>query len=348
MKKFILVLLAWLAGIPTCASAEEAPCKMQRLAHLQLYMEDDGPILVPVTFEGRDTWMLLAMSQGLPMLFAESVPELQLTKRLMGTKWQATSGGEKVRHEVKAKSVKLGGADFTGWSFLIGPGKTPELAYVDGKPIIGTMSSIFMNAVDMELNLASKEISLFKHKECRGKPVFWPDDFTDVKIYADETGLLLFPMELDGIKVEASLSTQSKTSKLSSMVSRRYFGFDEDSPGIVKEAASAGRSAASYRAMALTAKGLNIKNTQIELVSTDDCRVGKGNRNTDAVGFVYCLNRTPLILGADLLRKLRVYIASGESRAYFRRVNSVAVSGVTAPAAAPSPSAGAENGAASQ
>lgn len=329
--RLVLASLA-LAASAVVASAENK-CQMYLLADAKILVDQDGTVLVPVSFEGRDVWMVLAMHQGLPSLFHGAVEELGLKSRLKRSDWEAKIGDRKIERQVKAKSLRLESANFTGWDLLVYPDFGQPLAIVEGKPVIGTLTSVFMNVVDVELNLGASQFRLFRHKACDGFPAHWRGEATDAPLYIDGSGLLMFALELDGQNVEASLNTSGRRSVLTTRVSREFFGFDEDSPEIHKEVVGAGSEVISFHAMSLTSKGLNIRNTPIALRSGDPCAVERAaraptgshisaKRDSRSIGYSECLSKTPLAIGTDLLKKLRIYVGSKEKAIYFQSAES--------------------------
>jgi hypothetical protein len=77
--------------------------------------------------------------------------------------------------------------------------------------------------------------------------VYWGGEFTAVPIYSDRSGLMTFPMELDGKADETSFATGTRFSMLDSYVTRRFFGFDEASDGVDRETLPGGREVSVRR-----------------------------------------------------------------------------------------------------
>jgi hypothetical protein len=268
--------------------------------------------------------MALEMASGIPLVFRGAATELGL-KIEPQIDYQMTVGNIPISEKSVVDSLLIGTANFAKWSLYVLPGAGEGVTMFNGRPVLGSLTSQFMNVVDMELDLAGKKVNLFKQSSgCKGKQVYWGGEVTAVDLYHDIAGLLAFPMEIDGKLVEAAIDTQSATSTISETVTTKFFGFGRGSPGITTEANAAGNETASYRAMGMTAKGLAIKNVKIRL--RDDlnsrCAPTSTGRSTRAIGFSKCSNVVPLRIGTDLLKRLRIYIASGEERIYFTRAAS--------------------------
>jgi hypothetical protein len=318
--------LLWMSA----ASPAFGACNLQRVGSVDVRMGGDGAVLVPVRVNGHGAWMILGMANGVPVVWRSAAERLGLKfKRQFDADMHVR--GVKVTEKTVVDSLVIGSVNFTKWDLYVDPTADPRYQ-IEGQPLLGGLTSRFMNAVDLELDLGHGKLNLFKPTTgCGGRQVYWGGVVTAVDLYVDPTGLLLFPMEIDGRRVEASLNTQGGTSNISEAVTKQYFGFDHESEGITKETDPQGRETASYRAMGLTAKGLAIKNAKIRLVEDlkRDCEPTSSERNSEAIGFSQCWGRAPLSLGTDLLRKLRIYIAPRESKIYFTR-------------AAPDPDAGSD------
>jgi hypothetical protein len=321
----IAVLLLFAAG-PLLAKE----CEQKTYGSIDIEFNDSGGVMVPVKINGQDVWMSLDMSAGVPIVFKASAEALGL-KPVAWNAVEMTAGSRKITQKVVVDSLRIGGANFVKWDMYVYPhSESDALASLQqfmGKPVLGTLSANFMQAVDLELNLAQKKMSLFTQTRCSNSgAVYWGGEVTSVDLFNDPAGLMVFAMELDGKRVEASLYTQGRTSVLSEAVTKRFFGFDRNSDGITRQDNGNGGETASYRAMGLTARGLAMKNVAIRLKEDvkSSCVPSSSERNTRAIGFNGCFNIAPLSIGTDLLRKLRIYIASKEGKIYFTRTEPAA------------------------
>ena len=312
------------------ASVAKAACNQKLYASVLVEFNDNGGIMVPVRADGQGVWMVLDLAGGIPTAYQQTAAQLGL-KAVRATDIDATAGGRKIEQKVVVGSLQIGGANFTKWDLYLLPGSEGDAPQFQGAPILGGLTARFMTVVDVELNLAERRINLFSQVKCGPSAVYWGGEVASADLYHDGSGLMLFPMEVDGKRVETAFRTQSATSQISEAVTSRFFGFDRDSEGITREQLPGGAEIASYRAMGLTSRGLDMKNVPVRLLDDRDwkCVPTTSDRNSRAIGFDQCMSRAPLSIGTDLLRKLRVYIASKEGKIYFTRA------GEPAPAAAP-------------
>jgi len=290
---------------------------------------DHGAILLPVRLEGHAGFMVLQLDAGLPWLYPEYLEELGLAGKTHRVEYDGSIGSQKVERQVTVKSTVLDKANFTGWEYAVHPEEPGDPPRYAGYPVFGTLSSRFMNVVDMELNLAERRINLFNPNRCSTTPVYWGGAVTAVPLYADATGLLLFQMEVEGTLFEASLNTTGPLSLISDQAVKRYLGFDENSPGVERETISGSNEIASFRAMSLTAKGLNIRNTRVLIRGNSKCIPGGRQR-----GPVVCRDQfglAPFSIGTDLMRKLRIYASVADKKIYFTRVEPAAAAATAGP-----------------
>ncbi len=123
-------------------------------------------------------------------------------------------------------------------------------------------------------------------------------------------------MELDGKKIETTLATGNKFTTLSTEVTKRLYAFDASSPDIESETDTSGYTTSHYRAMKLSAQGLDVINANIKLLEPPGLGCVLTNRSGVAA-YDGCYGRHPLQLGLSVLSKLHVYIATKEKVLYF-------------------------------
>lgn len=346
-------VLAAIIGAMAATQPAQAVCKLEQLASVQVEIAPNGAVLVPMQINGRQVWMALDMSTGMAMISPAAIAPLGLkTAPLTGR--SATFNGLKVTQQVRAESLRLGNADFTDWNLFVLPMQRAVQGY-KGRPVVGTLSSVFMNVVDLELDLAARKMSLYKQASCKGEQAYWGGELTTVRLYRDAGGLLFFPMEVDGKLVETSLNTSDRRSVIDERITQDFFGYRIGSPGVTSETVPGpnGPVTVGLRPMDLSAKGLGISGLPVTIVGGRGGRcVPTKNGDSGAIGFKGCVSTVPMELGTEVLAKLRFYIASREDRIYFTlaaKSDPAAASvpsGAGVPAAAAADAAGGSAGAA--
>jgi hypothetical protein len=94
--------------------------------------------------------------------------------------------------------------------------------------------------LDFELDFANNKLNFYSHDHCPGRVVYWTNTYSSAPITRGPLGKYYFPIELEGKKVEASISTVNPGTSLPTEVTRRQYGFDEKSPGIETDVSAAG------------------------------------------------------------------------------------------------------------
>jgi hypothetical protein len=326
------VFLALIFSITTSAHAEEprsqsasASCPMKKLASLQVHINEQGQTLVPVNIAGHDAWMALRLDQGLLALFGAAIADWHLNLIPMNNGGRRITMNDQPLTQMVREDFRLGTQGFQNWPFVIYPaGDNPAVYSFEGKPLVGQLSTRFLTAVDAELNLAQNNITLFEHTKCAGGAVYWGGEITSVHLAFDDAGLLHFPMQLEDQEIQTSFDTSDRSSRITTEATRKFFGFDAQSSGVQSEFLDNGMQSHTYRAMSLTAKGLQIKDAKVTLWQTDKCRPDRSLSKIDGIGCTYYFGITPFAIGTDLLRQLHVYIATQEKMIYFTRADSTA------------------------
>lgn len=295
-------------------------CKLTQYASVQLAYAPSGALLVPVRLNEHEAWMALTMSTGVAMISPRVLDQFGL-KAWRLEQDNIKSNGVRVEQQTSVSSLHIGNANFADWILYVYPGEGQPTPMINGKPLIGNISARFMNVVDVELDLANLKMNLFKQSTCGDESVYWSRQFAKAKLYTDPSGLVLFPMELDGEKVETSLNTVGPRSRLSEVVARSHFKFDRSSPGVIMDGAPAGVANMGHKNMSLTAKGIALNNVPVHLYDDNrrQCLPIRGGTQSGAVGFRNCFGVVPFEIGTEMLRQLRIYIASKQERIYFTR-----------------------------
>lgn len=317
------------AGFCAVGVAGPKPCQLKQIAQLKVEFDPAGQAYVPVSMDGHSGWMALQLGAGLPGIFEGYIEELGLRGSLKANEWDATYAGRKIEKQVRITSTQVGNANFSGWDYQVLPNGSGYQPRVNGLPFLGVLTSRFMNVVDLELDLGTRQIRLFLPNKCGGIPVYWESDVTSVDLTADSTGQLIFPMEVEGRELLAKLNTGSSLSQMSAEAVSRYLGFGADSPGVEKETLPGDTEASTFRAMTLTAKGLQVRNSKIRIRDMPNCTIRLADRDrltNRGIGNrpVICgdsLGQTPFSIGTDLMKQLRIYVSLTDRKIYFTRAD---------------------------
>jgi hypothetical protein len=306
----------------TKVPADGKSCQMKKLTSLDVRSIGAGRFLVPVRIAGHDVWMSLALEEGIVALYGAAIADWHLnTIRMANGSRRIMFMGKPITDMVR-EDFSLGSQGFQSWPMIVvPPSAIPAVNSFEGKPVVGQLAARFLTAVDAEINLAQNNITLFEQVKCGSAAAYWGGTVTAIHFEFDQTGLLHFPMQLEQQEIQTSFDTSSRYSRISTEVTKKFFGFDEQSPGLQSETRANGTRSHSYRAMALTAAGLDIKDARVELWPTQSCRPDRSLSRLNGIGCQDVYGITPFAIGTDLLKQLHIYIASKEHMVYFTRVD---------------------------
>jgi hypothetical protein len=299
-----LSILAFAAPQTSYAVEASHECKLTRVASINLTVSDNR-IYLPVELGEHAALMMLNTHSGVSVLWAEISARYGLPHTPIAQGIDASFGKQRISQYATATPFKLGSVTFKKAQFV--------LASVDGPSAEGTMDVAgiigmdFFKTVDVELDVKGGHLNLFSQDHCRGAVVYWTNTYSEMPLHRGRLGNWYFPMELDGKKIEATLATGAPQTTLTTDVTRRLYGFDEHSLDIETEANPDGKPVAQYRAMALTAKGMNVNNARIRLVpgmKECDLRI-YGGEEDGAAEYGNCIgSESPLHLGMNILQQL--------------------------------------------
>jgi hypothetical protein len=311
-KGFLLVVTALLAAMPSVIVA--ASCGSRKLASLELKILPDGNVLVPVVFQGTAAYMYLEIGSVLTMVSQQAVDRFALHTSELPADF-ILAGAQQVRKSAAVSDIAIGEVHSPDNHFPVDPVSSTSSRY-SSADIIGMLGVNLLWQMDIELDLSHKRFDLYSPNKCAEHAVYWTGHYEVVPLRRGPLGEFYFPMELDGRKIEASFSSGSSVTTLTTDVTKRVYGFDRDSPDVESVTDQEGHTSSQFRAMRMTASGLQVIDEKVRLLDPhkSTCRLMK---KADAIGYENCFGVYPLRLGRSVLEKLHIYIATEENRLYF-------------------------------
>ena len=142
---------------------------------------------------------------------------------------------------------------------------------------------------------------------------------------------------LDAKRIEASLNTQGPRTRLSEVIARRFFDFKRDAPGPAPAAGRAPGQIVGTRTMGLNSRKVSLPDVQVHIIDDTqrDCEYAQSARGSNAISFKNCFGIVPFEMGTDLLKQMRIYLASKEERVYFTLNAAPSAPAAAAPVLAP-------------
>jgi hypothetical protein len=270
----VLLVFVTLSPAASLHAAEPQDCSLKRYASIDLEESPNGHLLVPVTIEGARAFMLLNTDTLASTLSEAAVGRLAIQTHSSSIAAKTPTGETYIPKIATAKQFSIGSAQFKNRDFFVPLNSvisiTAQRDYSSAQ-VIGIIGMDVLANVDVELDLASRKMNLYSQDHCPNNVVYWSNVHDSVPIHLGPRGEFYFPMELDGKKIEATLSTWQATTTLSTDVTKKLYDFDSHSPDVESETDTAGKTIAHYRAMQLDAVGFKVVNAHITLI---DPRIG--------------------------------------------------------------------------
>jgi Aspartyl protease len=298
-------------------AAEPQDCTLKQYGSIDLIVTDDGPVLMPIQLNGKPAVMALTLGSAGSVLWKRAAEERQL--RRDPTPAQGVRlGKQKLTETATLDSITLGSLTYGSGKILVAPRPVEGLTDTGPEATAGLLGADILSKVDFELDLARKKLNLFSQDHCAGQVVYWTRNYASAPLYRGPLGELYFPLELEGKRVQATLSVDAPFTTLSTDVTRRLYGFDETSPGIEVER-DGDDVEYHYRAMPITAPGLTVKNARVQLSKPrKGCTLLSSARRKGGAGYdESCMGAYPMKLGRSVLQELRLYFATKEEMLYF-------------------------------
>ena len=298
------------AAIPAASAADCAPLTMVNSIPITL---KDSRILVPVTLNGTGATFMLdtggAVSQVAPSLARVlMLPVTANAGKLIDMYGYAST---------VAASVAL------GLGRLVDKTATLHLTTRDfpkEAPFTGILAGDYMGAYDTELDFVGGKLNYFSKEHCDGKVIYWPTTAIAAvpMLYRDEH--IQVTASINGKEVRAIIDTGAPLSTIRADAAKRIFGVDENTAGNIDAGTVDGKKRFVHIFELMGLEGIAVGNPRV-MVMPD--LVGHHDVNNDyvtgsRVNRVDDLDPTdpPLIIGMNVISKLRFFIAFGEKKLY--------------------------------
>jgi predicted aspartyl protease len=269
--------------------ASAQACEFIRLATVKTDTLRDGRIKIPVTVEGRPLSFLVDTGGTVTTIKPEQVKELGLEPKQTPLKLMGVAGSM-MNLYVNSSNFSLGELRIKNLPIYV---ESRNLAEADG-----TLSPDVMRDYDVDIDFARSSLSLIS--QCPGQE---PDRATAGSIVLPMAvtgdGHVRFPVKIDGHDIMATLDTGAAISFIS-MKAAALLGIDPKSPELRLLHDTGGYQMFAYPFQSLEFGRVSARNPPIAIFS-DNFAKGIGS---------------DLLLGTNVLRHMRLYIAYGEKHLY--------------------------------
>lgn len=290
-------------------NASARDCGLKLLGTTDISTPHDALVLMHVTINGHPVGMELDTASVGSSIQAEYVQPLGLLLRPapVQTDFRTETQTFEMKQFVRLTSLAAGAAQFNRAPVWVLPeGARPDAALLGtpGRPDVGRLGVDVLGDLDFELDFAHSKLSFYSTDHCPGAAAYWTRHYTSARMIKAPRGNLLFPVTLDGKKVEAVIATAAAQSWMLTYASRQLYGVDQTSD----------------REMTLSGLGPS-RRVRVRLDSRSvDPTCSLTSRDTGAAYFLgkACRGDEPaLYIGMDVLRHLHLYYAAKEQALYF-------------------------------
>jgi predicted aspartyl protease len=315
MSPRVLPIAVGFAALLLSGGAFAQECGLKQIASLDMQVTANNRILIPVSIGNAPRLAMIDTGAMVGLLDLKAADELGIERRATArTHWEFFfANGEKASEFALVPSLKIGFQEVTNTDFLIKEFKGP---FPSG--FAGTIGDDILKNFDIDFDFAAGKFNLFSPDHCPGKVVYWAKAYTDIDARIDRYGNIAVTMSLDGHDVDAIVDTGSPMTILNATDAKASFGIEATSPGaeaLTNDVPGTFR----YRFKSLTLGGIEMPNPMI-VVMPDAFADASRRELRDEKLQGYQGNDSghgpTLILGADALRHLHVYIAYGERKIY--------------------------------
>lgn len=310
----LLGSVAVLACLSSPALAEDCG-PLKQVNAIDLVAANPNRALIPVSLNGIPKLFLLDTGGGLSQISGEVADELRLPQRdAAGMKMLDLYGHASTKF---VRIEKFGVGRMTGEDVNLMVEPNPNFGR--GTRYVGIFAPDLMGRYDTEIDFGTYKMNYFSTDHCPGKVVYWPHNALAVLPFTFHKRHVRFTVKVDGKDLTAEMDTGAPNTIMHAEAAKRLFDLAPDSPGNVPLNAQGMVEAFGRIFSTLDFEGVAVKNPHVtiipDLVGSKDpnnsVRTDTRTRMVDALE-----DRPDMLIGMDILRKLHLYIAFGESRIF--------------------------------
>jgi hypothetical protein len=302
-----------------CGTVSAKNCGLKPLGSADISVPRDRFVLVEVKVNDHPAVMRLDMSSAISLVDSRYLELLGLRALTAQKAMELVTATKTIKldHYTKFTSLEIGSGQFGSPGLFVLPSDETAPSPVD-RPDVGSLGMDVLGGVDLDLDFANNKLNFFSRDHCGSEPAYWTRDCLRTALVLAPLGNYLFPVELEGKRVEAVISMAIGQSWMTTDAARQLYGFDENSAGA--EAGSSDSTHVAYRDMTLSGIGPGSRRVKIaiEPIPVDPaCMLtSHGTGAAWYQGRVCRGAEAPLHLGLDVLRHVHLYFATKEQAFY--------------------------------
>jgi hypothetical protein len=321
-----------------CNTAQAQDCKpLKRLASLPMKPISEGDaMLVPVIIEGTQRHLLFDTGGYMSQITGTVADELKMERRKSSIQLFDLSGNISSQYVI-ARQIQIDGMRASNVPLMI---VSPDSKLGGGsEPYDGVLSSDLLFKYDIEADFDGGKLNYFSPDHCEGQVVYWPHGTVSVVPVKVFNSQIAVTVELDGRKISAIIDTGSPHSIISLNTAKYRFGITPQSPGVEPGGSVNGDEALRsyrYRFSKLFLGDIAIDNPGIDLLPDKVNSKNGRDMQTEwrAKRVDENLTMPDMLIGMDVLKQFRIYMALKERKFYLTARSAPAKPAPAAPAAA--------------
>jgi hypothetical protein len=299
-------------ALPGTAMAED--CTLTKIGSADIVSEH-GNLIVPGTINESPTNVIIDTGSWVSHISPNIVDQQKLpTTRHGFTSISVT--GQETDITVLVSKLSVG--------TLRGTNKTMAVSssvFDSGGNIGALLGADVLMTMDLDVDFANKKLNFMSQDHCAGRVVYWhPSVVAVVPFRLSDDYHIMLPVTLDGVELKAVLDTGADLSTINMTAAERYFGLAADSPGVSRDGAVNGDTKVigyKHKFKTLSFGGITIANLAMEMVPD---KMKDHEDNTPPTGSLIpdrdFQGMPDVLIGAEELRHLHVYIAYKEKKIY--------------------------------
>jgi predicted aspartyl protease len=310
----ILGSMAVLGCLSSPALAEDCG-PLKQINSLDLVAANPNRALIPVSINGIPKLFLLDTGGDISQISGEVAEELQLTQHEAAGMKMLDLYGHASNKYVRVEKFGVGRMTGEDINMMVSPNPN----FGRGTRYVGIFAPDLMGRYDTEIDFGTYKMNYFSTDHCPGHVVYWQHNALAVLPFTFHKRHIRFTVKVDGKELTAEMDTGAPNTVMHAETAKRLFDLAPDSPGNVPLNAQ-GMAAAFGRIFStLDFEGVAVKNPHVviipQLVGSKDPNNGErtGNRAKRADDPE---DQADMLIGMDILRKLHLYLAFGESRIF--------------------------------
>lgn len=326
IRRIALALCA--LALPLTAPALAQDCALKQMASLPLLDASSTVIAVPVSINGTERAFEIDTGGVYSMLNNDVAKDMGLDVKVVRDQQFYASDGTLLDKGVTIESLMIGRNEAKHIHLLLYPN-------FQNRQLAGTLAPDLLKLFDVDFDFAARKLNLFSPDHCEGKVVYWARDYVELPFTSPHRDEIRLEATLDGHPLAAALDTGTSRTTLLNSAAVQMFHLDAESPNSEK-AEQPSLLLYRHRFDSLNLNGVAVNHLMVDVIA-DAVEQSFFRRNASKADrdpiYGEAVDVPTLILGADVLRHLHLYIAYKERKLYLTAANA------PPPAPAPPPAA---------